>query len=376
MRTSSCLFPLAKTALLVLVAGAVASCAKSAPGPQAQLSYTEQNFLSGLKRITTEGRRAGEGYFNADGSEIVFQSEREQDNPFYQIYTYNLETEDLKRVSPGHGKTTCAWIHPSGEKVLFASTHLDPKVHEKEAHEFAERAAGNQRRYQWDYDENYDIFEAAPDGSGLKNLTHTRGYDAEGNYSPDGKWIVFASNRAAYSRDLSAADKAQLAKDPSYFMDLYIMNADGTDVKRLTKEPGYDGGPFFSADGSKIVWRRFSTDGRAAEVYTMNADGTGEQQVTRMGNLSWAPFFHPSGDYIIFASNKEGHGNFELYLVDSRGKQEPVRVTDTMGFDGLPVFSPDGKNLLWTTSRTPDKSSQLFLSQWSDEAARRALSLH
>lgn len=376
MHYSSRVLTAARFAFIGFAICSSVSCAKSAPAPQAGLSSGERNFLADLKRITTEGRRAGEGYFSADGSEIIFQSEQEKDNPFYQIYTYNLNSGVSMRVSPGHGKTTCAWIHPSGEKVLFASTHHDPAVRAKEQHEIAARASGTQRRYQWDYDEHFDIYEASRDGSSLKNLTQTRGYDAEGNYSPDGKWIVFASNRSAYSRKLTAEEKAQLAKDPSYFMDLYIMRADGTDVKQLTKAPGYDGGPFFSADGKKIVWRRFSTDGRTAEVYTMNADGSAEKQITRMGNLSWAPFFHPSGDYLIFASNKEGHANFELYLVDSHGVREPVRVTDTMGFDGLPVFSPDGNSLLWTTARTPDRSSQLFLAQWSDEAARRALSLN
>ena len=351
-------------------------CGPRAPSrPPLPLAAEEQSYLQAPAQITTVGRRAGEGYFSADGQTIVFQSEAEEGNPFYQIYTHNLRTGETTRVSPGHGKTTCAWIHPTGDKVLFASTHLDPKTPEKTQHELAVRAEGKARRYQWDYDEHFDIFEATPDGTSLKNLTNALGYDAEGSYSPDGQWIAFASNREVYARRRSAAEDAQLARDPSYFMDLYLMRADGSGLKRLTTAPGYDGGPFFSADGKRLVWRRFARDGRSAEIYTMNVDGSKQKQLTHMGALSWAPYFHPSGDYVIFSSNPAGHHNFELFVVDSAGKQKPVQVTWTMGFDGLPVFAPDGGKLLWTSGRTADKSSQLVLAEWSDAQARAALRL-
>ena len=359
---------------LSLAVAFVGCGAHAGPGPALPLAV-EERLLAEPTQITTVGRRAGEGYFSADGETVVFQSEREPENPFYQIYTYNLRTGVTTRVSPGHGKTTCAWLHPGGKKVLFASTHLDPQTAQKTAEEHSQRASGKARRYQWDYDEYYDIFESTPDGSQLKNLTNVRGYDAEGSYSPDGQWIAFASNRAIYARKRTQAEEAQLARDPSFFMDLYLMRADGSDLRRLTDAPGYDGGPFFRADGKKLVWRRFAPDGRSAEIFTMNVDGSQQKQITRMGALSWAPFFHPSGDYVMFSSNPEGHHNFELFMVDSAGARTPVRVTFTAGFDGLPVFSPDGARLLWTSGRTPDKSSQLVLAGWDDSGARTALGL-
>ena len=131
--------------------------------------------------------------------------------------------------------------------------------------------------------------------------------------------------------------------------------------------------PFFSPDGSRIVWRRFSEDGAVANVFTMKVDGSDLVQVTDFGAMSWAPFYHPSGEYLIFTSNKLGFENFELYIVDSAGKKEPVRITTTDGFDGLPVFSPDGKQLAWTSNRTPQKISQIFIADWNHEAARAAL---
>jgi Tol biopolymer transport system component len=345
------------------------------PGTTPAEPNNEARLLTNTHQLTFAGRRAGEGYFSADGKRMIFQSEREPDNPFYQIYLMDLETGDTRRVSPGIGKTTCAWIHPHADKVLFASTHADPQARAKQQAELAQRASGQARRYAWDFDEHYDIFEADTQGGHLTNLTHAPGYDAEGSWSPDGTWIVFASNRHAYTAPLSEAEQAILARDPSYFVDIYLMRADGTQVQRLTQAPGYDGGPFFSPDGHKIVWRHFAPDGATAEIWTMNLDGSQQRQITHMGVMSWAPYFHPSGAYIIFANNAQGMGNFELYMVDSEGQHEPVRVTHTDGFDGLPVFSPDGQHLAWTSTRTPDHTAQIFMADWNDAEARALLGL-
>ena len=352
-------------------AALLAALAASVPVPP--LPAAEADFLHNTRQLTYDGKRAGEGYFSADGKKMVFQSEREPGNPFYQIYLLDMETGDTMRVSPGTGKTTCAWIHPDGQRVLFASTHEDAEAKQKQEGELKERAAGTQRRYAWDYDETFELYSAALDGSDVKRLSSAVGYDAEGAYSPDGTKIVFASNRDAYARELSAEEKERLEIDKQFFCDIYTMNADGSDVRRLTTTPGYDGGPFFSADGTKICWRRFDEKGERAEIMTMNADGSGQRQITKLGAMSWAPFFHPSGEYLIFTTNLQGFDNFELYIVRADGIGEPVRVTDTPGFDGLPVFSPDGNKLSWTSNRTPEKASQLFLAEWDHEAARKAL---
>jgi len=338
-------------------------------------AVAEAKLLGATRQLTFEGKRSGEGYFSADGSKLIFQSEREEDNPFYQIYLMDLETGDTTRVSPGFGKTTCAWIKPGGKKVMFASTQDDPNARQKQKAELDFRASGKERRYSWDYDENYEIFEYDLDSEQYRNLTDTKGYDAEGAYSPDGERIVFASNRQAYDSELSTEDAKRFETNKSFLMEIYSMNADGSDVKRLTNSDGYDGGPFFSADGKKICWRRFDRKGLTAEVYTMNADGTDQKQLTRLGAMSWAPYFHPSGEYLIFATNKHGFGNFELYVVDANGTGDPVRVTFTDGFDGLPVFSPDGKMLSWTSNRTAEKASQIFLANWDHDKALAALKI-
>ncbi|KAA5540237.1 M28 family peptidase [Roseiconus nitratireducens] len=335
----------------------------------------EQELISNPRQITFEGLRAGEGYFNQDATQMVFQSERDPANPFYQIYLMDLQTGDIEKVSPGTGKTTCAWIHPSGDRILFSSTHHDPQSVQKQEELLQLRREGKQPRYAWDYDPEFEIYERTEDGA-YHRLTDARGYDAEASYSPDGKQIVFASNRAAYSRDLSEKEAELLKTDKSYFIDLYIMDADGTNVRRLTDVRGYDGGPFFSPDGSRICWRRFSEDATTAEIYTMKTDGTDVRRLTDIHAMSWAPFFHPSGDYLIFTTNRHGFSNFELYCVRADGKGSPVRVTYTDGFDGLPVFLPGGDRLAWTSTRTPEKRSQIFLAEWDDAKIRELLQLN
>lgn len=335
----------------------------------------EKQFLSNIRQLTYDGKRAGEGYFSEDGNALIFQTEREPDNPFYQIYILNLLTGDTHRVSPGVGKTTCAFFRAGTGEVLYSSTHHDVFAEAKMKEELNFRESGKERRYSWDYDEAMDIFSANRDGSNLIQLTDAHGYDAEGSYSPDGKLIVFCSLRDAYPKsELSPKDLKQLEVDPAYFGEIYIMNADGTNQRRLTDSPGYDGGPFFSPDGQRIVWRHFSKDGSTADIYTMQIDGSGVKRLTDFDSMSWSPYFHPSGDYVIFASNKLGFSNFELFLVDSNGRHEPVQVTTTDGFDGLPVFSPDGNRLSWTSTRNNQKQSQLYLATWNHDAALEAIS--
>jgi Tol biopolymer transport system component len=360
--------------LAVVVASIVATISIPVRADEVHHAAAEATFLSNTRQLTFEGKRSGEAYFSPDGKRLIFQAEREADNPFYQIYILSLETGDVTRVSPGTGKTTCSYFHPSENRVVFASTHLDPDAVPKQKQEFDLRASGKQRRYAWDYDETFDLFSAHPDGSDVKRLTDEPGYDAECAYSPDGRWIVFSSNRAAYPIEkLAKVDQDRATVDLSYFADIYLMQSDGTGVKRLTNEPGYDGGPFFTPDGKRIVWRRFAEDGAVADVYTMALDGGDVHRITHFGAMSWAPYFHPSGDYLIFTSNILGFDNFELYVVDAAGKKEPVRVTGTDGFDGLPVFSPDGRKLAWTSNRTTNGQSQIFIADWNDEAARAAL---
>jgi len=359
----------------VLAAGLVAAALYPAIGHsfQAEPTYQERDFLSRVRRLTVEGKRAGEGYWSPDGKRLVFQSEREAGNPFYQIYVLDLTSGDTKRISNGLGKTTCAFFRPGSDEIEFASTHADPKSKQLQEEELAFRASGKERRYSWDYDPEMDIYAFNEKTGAMNRLTTARGYDAEGSYSPDGRLIVFSSMRSAYDHPLTDAEKKSLQENPSNFAEIYTMRADGSEQKRLTSVFGYDGGPFFTQDGKKIVWRRFDEQGLIADIWTMNVDGTDQKQITTFGSMSWAPYMHPSAQYFIFASNKLGFENFELFIVDKDGAKEPVRVTYTDGFDGLPVPSPDGQTLAWTSNRAGGSGGQIFLAQWNHAKAMEAL---
>ena len=148
-----------KILLCGLVLGATASVLEAE-----DKSNQEEQFLSRVRQLTLEGRRSGEGYFSSDGKNIIFQSERESGNPFYQIYNMSLETGEVNRVSPGSGKTTCAFFRPNTQEVLFASSHADPEALNKQKAELEFRASGKTRRYSWDYDERIDICSASRDG--------------------------------------------------------------------------------------------------------------------------------------------------------------------------------------------------------------------
>ena len=187
----------------------------------------------------------------------------------------------------------------------------------------------------------------------LHPMTDNQAYDAECAFSPDGKWIVFTSNRTG---DL----------------DIYVMRPDGTGVVRLTHTPGYDGGPFFSPDGKRLVYRSDRAGNDLLQIYTADVvrDGSGaitglknERQLTNDQNVNWGPYWHPDGKHIIYATSAHRHTNYELYVMRADGSHK-VRVTFTDGFDGLPVFSPDGKYLMWSSKRTADRTTQVFLARF------------
>jgi len=359
--------------LLIVLLSAIPSAASAAEEQQLAKEPGYSGLIERPRQLTFAGRRSGEGYFGADGNQLVFQSEREPGNPFFQIYVLDLETGDEERISPGVGKTTCGWIHPDGNRVLFASTHRDAEAKAKQEAELQARAEGKEKRYSWDYDPTYDLYAYDRTSKEYQQLTDEVGYDAEASYSPDGTLIAFASNRGAYERELTDKEQEILDRDPAAFMEIYVMHADGSNVRQLTDEFGYDGGPFFSPDGKRICWRRFDEHGATAEIMTMNVDGSDVRKLTDWQVMSWAPFYHPSGEYLIFTTNRHGFSNFELYLVATDGQQDPIRVTNAEGFDGLPAFSPDGNTIVWTSNRTEAKQSQLFRGEWNHKLALELL---
>lgn len=315
----------------------------------------ESAKLANLKQVTSGFSRAGEGYFSPDGKQIVYQA-YPIGYPFYQIYVQDLEDGTPMRLSPGRGRTTCAYFTRDGKQILFASAHTHPDLEliEREARDLA--AEGGRRRYQWDFDAYMEIYVCNADGTDMHAITNTPGYDAEGSYSHDGKQIVFTSTRDG---------------DP----DLYIMDADGSNVRQIINVDGYDGGPFFSPDDKWIIYRSDRDKEHMLQLYAVSVDGKHDVQLTDdLNTVNWAPYFHPSGDLIIWARADYSRGpagaNFDLYTMDLSSTDDTMtgsnvqRVTYDPKADVLPVFSPDGTKLMWTSNRTEDGSSQLWIADW------------
>jgi Tol biopolymer transport system component len=343
----------------------------AAPNPPFRLRppFPGERHFASLRQITFGGQNA-EAYWSGDERRLVFQAQRGQLGAD-QIFVMDADGRNLRLASTGKGRTTCAYFLPGDQRILYASTHLagdappttppfDPKL-----------------GYVWSVFSSYDVFTANPDGSDVVRLTDAPGYDAEATVSPRGDRIVFTSTRDG---DL----------------DLYSMAIDGTDVKRLTDAPGYDGGAFYSADGAKIVWRAPNREDvdveetrsllarelvrpRKLEIWVMDADGSNKTMITRNGAANFAPYWHPDGRRVVFSSNMDDprSGNFELYLVDTL-TGETARVTHFArtregahrpdDFDGFPMFTRDGKRLVFCSNRWNDRPNEtnVFVADWVD----------
>jgi TolB protein len=336
--------------------GLTALCALAAePASLLPLTTHESRHLARARQVSFGLPRAGEGYFSRDGKFVVYQA-YPIGYPFYQIYVQPLDAREPRLVSTGRGRTTCAYFTPDGKSILFASSHTDPQIDVTELKAREEAAKGGRRRYQWDFDPHMDLYTVNFDGTGLKRLTDTPGYDAEGSYSTDGRQIVFTSNRDG---------------DP----DIYVMDSDGGNVRQLTNAPGYDGGPFFSPDGRWIIFRSDRHKEHMLQIFAISTDGKTEVRLTEnLDHVDWCPYFHPSGKYFIWSGADYSRGpataKFHLFTMDLSFPDgrltagEITQITDMNRSDVLPVFSPDGTQLMWTSTRTADESSQLFIADW------------
>jgi len=316
----------------------------------------QEPHITNIRQLTFGGQNA-EAYWSVDGKRIIWQS-RQPGYPDEQIFTMNADGSNRKLVSTGHGRCTCSYFSPDCKHIFYSSTH--------ERNKGAQKPVDMSKGYVWMVNPEFAIYRANADGSNPKAIIKKNGYVAETTVDPNGKYITFTGS---FEGDL----------------EIYRANLDGTGIRRLTNEPGYDGGPFVSWDGKKIVYRRdLNSDPKDLEAYRellkehmvrpskleiwiMNADGTQKQQVTKLGCASFAPFLHPDGKTIIFSSNYgDPRGReFNLFTINTDGTGLK-QVTFTPDFDGFPMFSRDGKKLLFASNRNGKVQGEtnVFVADW------------
>ena len=321
------------------------------------LIMNDERFFTNLRQLTFSGENA-EAYFSSDGKELIFQG-HDGDTLCDQIYILNLLNGEKKMVSSGKGVTTCSYfIHPDCNGIVYSSTFLgDEKCPQKPNYS---------QGYVWKLYPDYDVFSSDVNGNNLSRLTTAPGYDAEATVAFNGSKIIYTS--------ISSGD-----------LELWTMNIDGENKTQLTNRLGYDGGAFFNMDATKIVWRVYHPESEqeisdylslldqnlirpmALQIWTMNADGTEKKQITNNEAANFGPYFFPDGNRIIFSSNlhdQKGR-DFDLYAINSDGSNLE-RVTFFEGFDGFPMFSPDGKYLVFASNRNQKKRGEtnLFIAEW------------
>ena len=347
----------------IAVSMALIGCANTKPETIVSEKKHEVTIFEGekhfknVKQLTFGGENA-EAYFSYNADKLIFQSKRD-DLQCDAIFSMDVDGSNVKMLSSGKGTTTCSYIAPDYNSIIYASTHLGGEA--------CPPKPDMSKGYVWALYKSFDIFSADPDGSNLVRLTDTPGYDAEGVYSPKGDRIIFTSVRTG---DL----------------ELFLMNPDGSNVEQLTDTPGYDGGAFFSLDGEWICWRASRPQGEGLtdymdllnnglirpsklEIYVMNLKDRKPIQLTSNGSANFGPYFHPNGEKVIFVSNMDDpqHRNFEMYTVDIKTK-EIERISYNPTFDGFPMFSHDGKKLVFASNRNNSKphETNIFIADWAD----------
>lgn len=399
-------------AILVLAAGAASGQPGTTSEPPIDWKTTEAAVLTQHVQLTTRDRfvKAGEAYFSPEGTHIIFQAvpvpeEGKEPDPFYAMYVARLGRdattgaisglEEVVRISPPDTANTCGWFHPKDKSsVIFGSTQTRPSDEQKSGFQVGSR------RYVWMFPQEMEIVTTTSFSivGGIGASSPMRGparnsgmyaplfslpnYDAECSFDASGRFVLYAHIES----------QAESAKPDA---NIYVFDTKSKQHHPIVIAGGYDGGPFFSPNDGFICYRSDRKGDDLLQLFiadlkhTEDAEGvnvpTGidhEWQITDNGHVNWCPYWHPSGEFIVYASSEIGHGNYEVFAIETpvwalrNGSVSPanlrrMRITEASGADVLPAFSPDGSLMMWTSQRGPKaegegrSSSQLWIARWN-----------
>ncbi|MCZ6834375.1 MAG: hypothetical protein O7G85_01240 [Planctomycetota bacterium] len=366
-------------AFALLCSMAISQTSQFSLATEAPTDEAESHALSNALQLTFADRffKAGESYFSPDDSKIIFQAVEQPEagqtpKDFYGMYVGDIVRDqqgritglaNIKRLSPDDSANTCGWFHPTQpDIVIFGSTISAPSENTAPGYQ---RGSG---RYRWMFPPEMDIVscdlnKADGTAASLRTIIGDRqGYLAECSYSHDGRHLLYCS----------------LEENQG---DLFTYDTKTHTKTHLVDSPGYDGGPFFSPDGTRVCYRSDRRGNNLLQIYIgelkFNNEGTvvgieREFQITDNAHVNWAPFWHPAGKHLIYTTSEIGHRNYEVFIVDADpGRDGPVkygtrkrRITVADGFDGLPVFDSKGTTMLWTSQRSEDGRSQLWVADF------------
>ncbi|MEZ5497790.1 MAG: hypothetical protein R3E77_00035 [Steroidobacteraceae bacterium] len=327
----------------VWVLASLAGCSGMETQPAAESTPAPLAVPAGAKQFTAEGElpsweipnmpEAAEAYYGPDSQHLIAQVQSDKaiksarGSAGFLTQTFKDDGTDIVLVND-HGWDACSYFFPDGKKLIWTSIkdRLDMDI----------GSWSDWRRYP----QGSELYTSDLKGGHVRRLTNNEYYEAEVTVSPDGKWIVFG-------RQIKGN------------MDLWLMRSDGTDEKQLTfTDDWQEGAPYFLPDSETIIFRAWKASEYGQRptpmtIFTIKRDGSGLTPRTFTHDMNWAPYPAPDGRHFVYVRIVDGN-NWEVFMSDMQAGEAdvPKRLTFDPGFDGFPSISPDGRKMVWTTSRS------------------------